>query len=225
MDGIGVWRQVWRDAGGELAVAVAYLLAWLFCAWLPDAVVLGLMVGTALQFFVVTMVLGAITPRGFAGIAACVIGHGLLFALMAWIASADGRQAPDWLAVGLAQAPLLLRTLARRARPAYEPRFMLLEAIGPFFLLMPVLLLTAALLAVLPDTGLAPRTLTFRHFAPLDGEDIGFGLLGGAVYFALYGIARTAMERLGGDMHRRADLDLATIRKWREDYLRSRGGK
>lgn len=222
MDDIGFGRQVLRDAGGELAVAATYLLAWLFCAWLPDAVLLGLMVGIGLQYFVVTVVLAAITPRGVVAIAVCVLGHAALFAFMVWVASAGGKQPPDLLAVSLAQAPLLLRTISRLWLPANTPRFMFMEAVGAWLLLMPVIIVTAVLIAVLPDSGLAPRELTFRHYPPLTAHDLGFGLLGGAVYFTLYALGRTWMQRLGGEEYIRADLSQATIRRWREDYLRSR---
>jgi hypothetical protein len=212
-----------REAGGELVVAATYVGAWLFAPWLPDRVLLALVVAVALQFFVVTMVVGAITPRGARGIAWSVVGHALVFALLLWVASAGGRQRPDLLAVALAHAPLLLRSVARRARPADEPPVMWLEMLGPFFLLMPVLAATVVLAAVLPDFGLAGRVLRFEHLAPLEPDQLKFALLGGAVYFALYAVARTAWESLGGELHRRGSLDPATIRRWREDYRRSRG--
>jgi hypothetical protein len=223
MDETGFWQQVFHDAGGELAVAAVYLLAWLFCAWLPDTVLLGLMVGIGLQYFVVTVVLAAITPRGFVAITVCVLGHAALFALMLWAASAGGKQPPDLVAVALAQGPLLIRTISRLWLPKNTPRFMFMEAIGAWLLLMPVIIVTAVLIAILPDSGLAPREPTFRHYPPLTAHDLGFGLLGGAVYFTLYAVGRTLMQRLGGDEHARAELSQATIRRWREDYLRSRG--
>jgi hypothetical protein len=152
-----------------------------------------------------------------------VLGHAALFALLVWVASAGGKQPPDLLAIGLAQAPLVIRTISRLWLPQSTPRFMFMEAIGAWLLLMPVIIVTAVLIAILPDSGLAPRELTFRHYPPLTAHDLGFGLLGGAVYFTLYAVGRTLMQRLGGDEHARAELSQATIRRWREDYLRSRG--
>lgn len=221
-DDIGFRQRLLRDNGGELVLAAAYLLAWGFGAWLPERVLLGLVVGVALQFFVVTMLLGAITPRTPATIACCAAGHAALFAFLAWVASAGGRQAPDVLAVALAQAPLLIRNLERAWRPGAGPGF-LLEAIGPFLLLMPVIIATVVLAAVLPDAGLLSRELRFVHLAPLPGKEVEFALLAGATYFALGAVARTMWSQLGGDEHRRAGLDAATIRRWREDYERSRG--
>lgn len=221
-DDIGFRARLFRDNGGELVVAAAYLLAWGFGAWVPERVLLALVVGVGLQFFVVTMLLGAITPRTPATIVLCVAGHAALFGFLAWVASAGGRQSPDLLAVALAQAPLLLRNLERAWRPGTGPGF-LLEAIGPFLLLMPVLIATVVLAAVLPDAGLLSRELRFEHLAPLPGKDVEFALLAGAMTFGLGAVARTAWSQLGGDEHRRAGLDAATIRRWREDYERSRG--
>ena len=211
-----------RDAGGELVVAITYVGAWLFAPWLSDRVLLALVVAVALQFFVVTMVVGAITPRGARGIFWSVVGHAAILALLLWVASAGGKQPPDVLAVAMAQAPLLLRTLGRLARPPGQPAIMWLEMLGPFFLLMPVLIVTVVLVAVLPDLGLATRTLRFEHLAPLEPDQLKTALLGGAVYFALYAVARTAWESLGGDEHRRAGVDASTIARWRAEYERSR---
>lgn len=209
-----------RDAGGEFVVAAAYVGAYLFAPWLSDAALLALVVAVALQFFVVTMIVGAITPRGAAGIAWCVAGHAAILALLLWVASAGGRQSPDLVAVGMAQLPLVLRSVGRRSRRPGPGAFWLLEAIGPFFLLMLVLPVTIALAAVLPDLGLATRTLRFEHLAPLEPDQLKIALLGGAVYFSLYAVARTFWESLGGDGHRRADLDAATIARWRAEYER-----
>jgi hypothetical protein len=214
--------RVLRDAGGELIVAVAYVGAYLLAPWLPDRVLLGLVVAVALQFFVVTMVVGAITPRSARGIVWSVVGHAAILALLLWVASAGGRQRPDLVAVAMAQAPLLLRALARRARPPDEPAIVWLEAVGPFFLLIPVIAVTAALAAILPDLGLAARTLHFRHLEPLAPTQLKFALLAGAVYFAMVAVARTAWESLGGETHRRATLDAGTVARWRADYERSR---
>lgn len=211
-----------HDAGGEFAVAAVYVGAWLFAPWLSDGALLALVVAVALQFFFVTMILGAITPRGARGIFWAAAGHGVLLALLWWVASGGARQPADWLAIATAQAPLLLRTLARRARPDGAPAVMWLEMLGPFFLLMPVVIVAVVLDAVTPLLGLAGRTLQFRHLAPLAPDQLKFILIAGAVYFAGYGVARTAWESLGGEEHRRADLDASTIARWRAEYLRSR---
>jgi hypothetical protein len=210
-------RRLLRDQGGDLAVAAAYLLAWGFGAWLPDRILLPLVIAVGLQFFVVTMALGAITPRGAGPIAACVVGHAALFALLAWISSAGGKSSPDWLAVAIVQAPLVVQNLQRLRRPG--PGW-LLEAIGPFLLAMPVLVVAIALQALLPDPGLAAREIRFEHLAPLPGKDVAFALLAGATYFFLGAVARTWLGVV--EEHRRADLDPATIERWREEYERSR---
>jgi hypothetical protein len=214
--------QLLRDNLGEFAVAGGYLCAWALAAWLPDRLLLALVVGIGLQFFVVTMLLGAVVPRGGVGIAVCVLGHALLFAFLAWVASAGGRQAPDLVAVAVAQLPLLVRNLERLWRPRREGWFLLFEAIGPFFLMFPVILVATALAALLPDPGLAAREIRFTHLAPLPGRDIGFALLAGALYFAFYALARTGLDRLGGGEHERATLTPATIKRWREDYEKSK---
>lgn len=216
----GFWTQLPREHGGDLAVAAVCLLAWTFGAWLPDRLLLALVVAVGLQFFVVTMILGAITPRGAGPIAACVAGHAALFGLLAWISAGGGKGAPDWLAVAIVQAPLVLQNLQRLAQPR-GPGF-LLEAIGPFLLCIPVLIVAVVLDAVLPDPGLAAREPGFDHLAPLPGKDVAFALLAGAVYFVVGAIARTLWSRLGGEAQRRADLDPATIRRWKQDFARSR---
>jgi hypothetical protein len=207
-----------RDHGGELATAGAFALAWMFGAWLPDRVLLALVVAVALQFSVVTMALGAITPRTPGTIAIVVLGHAALFAGLAWIASAGGRQPPDLLACAIAQAPLVVRSIERGVRNDVGTGF-LLEALGPFLLLIPVLLAAAMLAAILPDTGLHARELRFAHLAPLPGKDIAFALLAGAVYFVFAALGRVWF---GEGEHRRAALDPAEIARWREDYQRSR---
>ena len=219
---LSVRKQLLRDNLGELLVAAQYLLAWAVAAWLSDELLLALVVGVGLQFFVVTMLLGAVVPRGAAGITVCFVGHALLFAFLAWVASAGGRQAPDLWAVALAQAPLVIRNLERLRRPARQGWFLFFEAIGPFLLLFPVIVAASLATAVLPDLGLAAREIRFTHLAPLPGKDIGFALVAGALYFAFYAVARTGLDRLGGNEHTRADLDPATIRKWRDEYLKSR---
>lgn len=211
-----------RDGAGDLVVAVTYVGAYLFAPWLSDSVLLALVVAVALQFFVVTMVVCAITPRGVRGVFWSVTGHLSILALLLWVASAGGQQRPDLLAVGMAQQPLVLRSLGRLARPPGREALWWLEAIGPFLLLMPVLAVTAALAAILPDLGLAARTLRFEHLAPLEPDQLKMALLGGAVYFSVYAVARTAWESLGGDEHRRADLDAATIARWRADYQKKK---
>ena len=221
----GFGARVLHEAGGELATAATYLLAWLFSAWLSDAVLLALVVAVVLQFWIVTPLIGVITPRGARGIFWCVLAHGALFFLLWLIASAGGRDDPDWWAVALAQAPLLLRNLSRLWRPAHLPTIAWLEALGPVFLVLPVGLVTMALAAVLPDLGLAGRVMEFEQVAPVTSKELKFALMGGFAYFSMYAVARTAWQDLGGDEHRRADLDPATIRRWRDDYLRSRGGK
>src|SRR5687768_6172458 len=123
-----------HDAGGELVVAAAYVGAYLFAPWLPDSLLLALVVAVAMQFFVVTVLVGAITPRGARAIVWCVVGHLAILALLLWVASAGGKQPPDLLAVGMAQLPLVLRNLGRLANPGVRASF-LLEAIGPFFLM------------------------------------------------------------------------------------------
>ena len=219
---IGYWAQVRRDAGGDLVTAATYAGAWLFAPWLSDAVLTGLVVGIALQFFVFTPLLGAITPRGFKRIALAVLGHGVLFALLAWIASGGGQRDPDWLACACAQSPLVLRNLQRLRRPAHEDGHALLEALGPFLMLMPVGILTMILASLLPDLGLAGRSLVFDYLAPLPGKDLKFALVAGVVFFGGMGLARVAWERLGGGPHRRQDLDRRTIERWRAEWIRSR---
>ena len=215
-------ERLLRDAGGEFVVGAVYVAAYLFAPWLPDRLLLALIVAVALQFFLVTMVVGAITPRGVRGIVWSLVGHAAILALMLWVASGGGKQRPDLLAVAMAQAPLVLRSLGRLARPPGETAVMWLEMLGPIFLLMPVMLVTSILAAILPDLGLATRYLRFEHLDALEPEHIKYALIAGAVYFPLYGVARTAWESLGGDTHRRASLDPAQIRRWRQDYLRSR---
>jgi hypothetical protein len=216
----GFGAHLLREHAGDLAVAAAYLLAWGFGAWLPDRILLALVVAVGLQFFVVTMVLGAITPRCAGPIAACVIGHALLFAFLAWFSTGGGKGTPDWLAVAIVQAPLVVQNLQRLVQP--RGAGFLLEAIGPFLLCIPVLIVAVALDAIVPDPGLAARELRFEHLAPLPGKDIAFALLAGAVYFVVGAVARTQWARLGGEEHRRADIDSATIRRWRDDYEKSR---
>jgi hypothetical protein len=218
-DDPGFPARLLRDQGGELAVAAMYALAWMFGAFLPDRVLLPLVIGVGLQFFFVTMVLGAITPRGAGPIAACVLGHAALFTFLAWIASAGGKQSPDWLAVAIVQAPLVVHNVQRLF---HRGAGWLIEALGPFVLAMPVLVVAAILHAVLPDPGLATRTIRFEHLAPLPGKDIAFALLAGATYFALGAIARTWLGVV--EEHRRAELDPATIERWRKDYEKSRKG-
>lgn len=220
--GIGYWAQVRRDAGGDLVTAAVYFGAYLAAPWLSDEVLIGLVVGVALQFFLLTPLLGVITPRGFKRIFLAVLGHGVLFALLAWVASGGGQREPDWLACAFAQLPLVLRNLQRLRRPAHEDGYALLEALGPFLMLMPVVIATIVFSALLPDLGLADRTLRFDYLAPLPGKDLKFALIAGVVYFAGMGMARVAWERLGGGPHRRQDLDRATIQRWREEWNRSR---
>lgn len=214
------WR-VLREAGGELAVAASYLLAYLFSAWLSDETLLSLVVAVALQFWVFTALIGLVTPRGVRGITWCLVLHAALFVLLAWIASQGGRQAPSWWAVGLAQAPLVLRNLMRLARPPDVHSRWILEAVGPFFMLMPVGLATGLLVAVLPDLGLAGREITFTHMAPLTTHELKWGLLGGVVYFGAYAVARTFWEH-GADAFRREEVTPEMVRRWREEYTRSR---
>jgi hypothetical protein len=220
---LGYWAQVRRDAAGDLVSAAVYFAAYLAAPWWSDAALTGLVVGVALQFFVLTPLLGAVTPRGPRRIALVVVAHGALFALLAWIASRGGQRAPDWVACALAQAPLVLRNLARLRRPEHQDGPWILEAIGPFLLLMPVIPVTVLLVAILPDLGLATRELRFDLLAPLPPHDLKFALLAGMVYFAGTGLARVAWERLGGEGMRRADVGPDTIRRWREEYRRSRG--
>ncbi len=221
-DGLGYWAQVRRDASGDLVTAATYFGAYLFAPWLSDALLTGLVVGIALQFFVLTPLIGVITPRGAKRIVLAVVAHALLFALLAWIASGNGQREPDWLACAFAQFPLVLRNLSRLRRPAHEDGYALLEALGPFLMLMPVGVVTIVLAAILPDLGLAARTLVFDYLAPLPGKDLKFALLAGTVYFGGMGLARVAWERLGGGLHRRQDLDRATIERWRDEWNRSR---
>jgi len=221
-DDIGYGRQVLRDAGGELVTASVYLLAWLFSPWVSDEMLVALVAAVALQFFVLTPLLGVVTPRGFGGISLFLLGHGLLFALMAWIASEGGLHAPDWWAVALIQAPLVLRNLSRLSRPPDAPVHAVLEALGPFLLVIPMAVAAIVLSAVLPDLGLAGREIRFQKQPPLTAHELKFGLMAGFAYFAGYALARTALERLGGEMHRRGGLSPETIRRWREDYRRSR---
>ena len=211
-----------HDAGGEFVVGAVYVAASLFAPWLSDRLLLALVVAVALQFFLVTMVVGAITPRGARGIFWSVVGHASILALMLWVASGGGRQRPDLVAVAMAQAPLVLRSLGRLARPPGDAAVMWLEMLGPIFLLIPVMLVTTLLAAILPDIGLAARVIRFEHLDSLEPEHIKYALVAGAVYFPMYGVARTAWESLGGDVHRRATLDPAEIRRWREAYARSR---
>ena len=220
--GIGYWAQVRRDSGGDLVTAATYAGAYLFAPWLSDAVLTGLVVGIALQFFVLTPLIGVITPRGPRRIALCVLAHAALFALLAWIASGGGQREPDWLACAFAQSPLLLRNLSRLRRPAHEDGYALLEALGPFLMIMPAGVVTMMLAAVLPDLGFAQRGLVFDYLAPLPGKDLKFALLAGFVYFAGMALARVAWERLGGRMHRRDALDPATIRRWRDEWEKLR---
>lgn len=219
---IGYWAQVRRDSGGDLITAATYAGAYLFAPWLSDAVLTGLVVGIALQFFVLTPLIGVITPLGPKRIALCVIAHSALFALLAWIASGGGQREPDWLACAFAQSPLLLRNLSRLRRPAHEDGYALLEALGPFLMIMPAGVVTIVLAAVLPDLGFAQRGLAFDYLAPLPGKDLKFALLAGLVYFAGMALARVAWERLGGRMHRRDALDPATVRRWRDEWEKSR---
>ena len=218
----GYWAQVRRDSGGDLVTAATYVGAYLFAPWLSDAVLTGLVVGIALQFFVLTPLIGVITPRGAKRILLCVLAHAALFALLAWVASGGGQREPDWLACAFAQAPLLLRNLSRLRRPAHEDGYALLEALGPFLMILPAGVVTMVLAAVLPDLGFAQRGLAFDHLAPLPGKDLKFALLAGFVYFGGMALARVAWERLGGQMHRRDTLDPATIRRWRDEWNRSR---
>ena len=59
--GIGYWAQVRRDASGDLVTAAVYFGAYLAAPWLSDEVLVGLVVGVALQFFLLTPLLGVIT--------------------------------------------------------------------------------------------------------------------------------------------------------------------
>src|SRR5690606_39780164 len=88
-------RQVLRDAGGELAVAASYLLAWLFAPWLPDGVLLAMVVAAMLQVFFPAALLGAVTPRGARGIFWCLFGHLALFTLIVFVASAGGQRSEE----------------------------------------------------------------------------------------------------------------------------------
>ena len=220
---LGYWAQVRRDASGDLVTAGVYFGAYLAAPWLSDEVLVGLVVGVALQFFLLTPLLGVITPRGFKRIFLALLGHGVLFALLAWVSSGGGQRAPDWLGCGFAQLPLVLRNLQRLRRPAHEDGYALLEALGPFLMLMPVSIVTIVVSALLPDLGLANRTLVFDYLAPLPGKDLKFALIAGVVYFGGMGLARVAWERLGGGPYRRQDLDRKTIERWREEWNRSRG--
>jgi hypothetical protein len=47
---IGFWRQVWRDAPGDLIVSASYVLAWLFAPWLSDGFLLAMVVAVLRQF-------------------------------------------------------------------------------------------------------------------------------------------------------------------------------
>jgi hypothetical protein len=219
---IGFWRQVWRDAPGDLIVSASYVLAWLFAPWLSDGFLLAMVVAVLVQFFMFTPLLGVITPRGVRGIFWCAFGHAAVFALFAWIASSGGRHEPDWWAVAMVQAPLLARNLERLRRPPDEPVFPWVEARGPFLLLMPVGIVAGLLATVLPDLGLAERTITFRYLDPVGGEELKFTLMKGVAYFSVYAIARTAWSRLGGGLHRRKDIDANTVRRWRNQWLKSR---
>ena len=214
-----------HDAGGEFVVGAVYVAAYLFAPWLSDRMLVTLIVAVALQFFLVTMLVSAITPRGARGIFWSVVGHGLILLLLLWVASGGGLARPDYLGVAMAQAPLVLRSLGRLSRPPGEPAVMWLEMLGPFFLMMPVLLVTVVLAETLPDLGLAERTLRFEHLDPLEPDQVKTALIAGAVYFSFYGLARTLWEMLGGEMHRRADLDPATIRRWHRTYRREQRGR
>ncbi|KAA2284007.1 hypothetical protein [Arenimonas fontis] len=188
-------QQVLHTAGGELAVAASYLLAWLFAPWLPDGVLLALVVAVLLQLWFPAALLGAVTPRGFRGVFWCVFGHLAVFALMAYVASAGGRVMPDWWSLALAQGPLLLRNLLRLSRPAHEKPVYWLEALGPLLLIIPAVLGGIVLDLLLPDLGLAGREIRFEHYAPLETGHLKFALMAGCSYFATYAVARTAWER------------------------------
>ena len=83
-------ERLLRDAGGEFIVAACYVAAYLFAPWLSDRMLVMLIVAVALQFFLVTMVVSAITPRGARGIFWSVFGHALiLLLLLAACGSAD----------------------------------------------------------------------------------------------------------------------------------------
>ena len=215
-------ERLLRDAGGEFIVAACYVAAYLFAPWLSERMLVMLIVAVALQFFLVTMVVSAITPRGARGIFWSVFGHALILLLLLWVSSGGGQERPDVVGVAMAQAPLVLRSLGRLSRPPGETASMWLEMLGPFFLLFPVLLVTVVLAAVLPDLGLAERTLRFRHLAPLEPDQVKTALIAGAVYFSFYGLGRTLMEALGGQMHSRADLDPATLRRWRREWRKQK---
>lgn len=220
--GIGFWPQVWRENGGELVVSASYVLAWLFAPWLSDDALLAMLVAVALQFFMVTPLLGAVTPRGFRAIFWCLFGHAAMLFLIAWIASSGARHDPDWWAVLMVQAPLVVRNLERLRRPPDAPAFLWHEALGPWFLLIPVGLAAGLLAAVLPDLGLAGREITFQVQPPLQTEELKFGLMAGIAYFLIFSIARTGWTRLGGEPQRRKDVTPAMVRRWREEWLRSR---
>lgn len=145
-----------------------------------------------------------------------------MFFLITWIASSGARHAPDGWAVLMVQAPLLVRNLERLRRPAHEPVFLWHEAIGPWFLMIPVGLAAGLLAAVLPDLGLAGRLIEFQVQAPLATRELKFGLMAGVAYFSIYAIARTAWVRLGGELQRRQDVTPAMVRRWRDQWLRSR---
>ena len=97
-----------------------------------------------------------------------------------------------------------------------------LEALGPVFLVLPVGLVTGLLVAVLPDLGLVGRVITFDHMDPLTSHELKWGLMGGVVYFSVYAMSRTWWEG-NSDAFRRADVSPAMVRRWRDEYRRSRG--
>lgn len=191
----GFRQQVLHEAGGELAVAASYLLAWLFAPWLPDGVLLAMVVAVLLQLWFPAALLGAVTPRGARGIFWCVFGHLAIFALAVYVASAGGQVMPDWWALGLAQGPLLLRNLLRLRRPTHEKPVYWLEALGPLLLILPAVFGGVILDALLPDLGLAGREIRFEHYDPLETEHLKVALLAGFSYFVLYAVSRTAWER------------------------------
>lgn len=215
------WRRVLREGGSEFVVAATYLLAWLFSAWLSDEALLSLVVAVALQFWVFTAMMTLITPRGVRGITWCLVLHAALFMLLVWVASEGGKDEPSWWAVLTAQAPLIMRNLSRLARPPDRQARWTFELMGPFLIILPVGIVTAVLVAVLPDLGLSGRVITFDHLDPLTSHELKWGLLCGVVYFSVYAIARTLWEH-GGEAFRRADVNPAMVRRWRDQYLRSR---
>lgn len=211
-----------RQGGGDFVSAALFVLAWLFAGLLSDGWMQALVLAVAMQLLLLPHFVAAIVPRDARSLLLLLLMHLLLFLALMGVLRAHGASDMAPLSVLTAQAPLLLRSLVQLTRPRATDGHWLAEGMGAFVLVPFAVGIAVLAVRWLPDLGLAGRELPLPGFAALNPEALKFALMFGGAFFALMGLGRMAAWQVR--VHRREDIDAATLRAWEEAYRQSRGG-